>query len=166
MSIITNPPGLMGQPMSHTQTAWDQAIRRHAEAQDQINAARANPTEAELEAKLSDAALQETPAVKQYGSGEALNDGDCRPHHVDCAADLNHNGICTRADGTAILAKRAPPTPPSLTLTGARLDAYLAVEAASQRALAAQNASAAASADLRACIEALCRLMAPAKDGG
>lgn len=30
-----------------------------------------------------------------------------KPHHAPCAADVNHSGVCTRADGTAILVKRS-----------------------------------------------------------
>lgn len=57
--------------------------------------------------------------------------------------------------------------PPGVVLiAGPQAEAYRALEAASKAALDAQNAHAAAKADLHKAIEALCRAMAPAPAAG
>lgn len=172
--------------------------RRHAAAQDQINAARAHPSEAELDAQLSDAALQSTPAVREMGGppsgfSEAMKEID---RAIDSADRLLPNDLggpacnhvlwtvgcpsCTEwaaANGVAFarhMATRSPPSyaplpyadmpPGAILIAGPQAEAYRALEAASKRALAAQIAHQQSAADLRACIETLCRAMAPATE--
>lgn len=57
MSIITNPPGLMQDGSSWERAMAANAARRTAEAQQQIEDARAEPTVAEREAERDDAQL-------------------------------------------------------------------------------------------------------------
>lgn len=59
------------------------------------------------------------------------------------------------------LASLPGPDPGTLSLEGAELVAYVRVKAASKSALELQQAYAAAGAELRAAIEAMCQLMAP-----
>lgn len=139
--------------------------RRRDEFTEQLIAdARAPATEAELDAQLSDEALRATPAVREIGAPV-----ESKPHHADCAADINHSGMCTRADGTVILVRRADAWSPlprdAIVLTGADAARYRAVQAASVAALDAQQRAATASKDLRDAIQTMCAALAPAKEG-
>jgi hypothetical protein len=149
-----------------------------------------SPSAASLDAALSNAALADTPAVREMG-GPVRRCGDpcpdcgvtlvgmahvcvpgpaARPHHGDCAADINHTGVCTRADGTAILVRRYPALDPvnlppgAVLLIGPEAERYRALQAAARAGQAAAAAVQTTSATLRDAFQAFCAGVAPGKE--
>jgi hypothetical protein len=123
--------------------------KRDAHTASLIEAARGVPLDAELEAQLSDAHMQQTAAVREMGSSfaKALKE-------VDYAVDHS-----IRLD--SIDKFRGMDRDPTVTLSGPEAVAYLALSEASRMALEAQNAHAEAKAALHKAIEVLCRAMVP-----
>ena len=102
-----------------------------------IESARGVPIDLKLEAQLSDAQLQQTPAVREMGSPfvNAMKEGYDRFRSLDRDS--------------------------AVTLSGLEASAYLDLREVSRRAFEAQNAHAEAKAALHKAIEVLCRAMVP-----
>jgi hypothetical protein len=155
--------------------------RRTAEAQELISAARADPTDLELEAEMQDLQLKEIDQAADLAldelknaptsfrmhdeNGKTFDDRVREAYNPDEAA---RRVTVAREAGkpTSRLPYRKldPDQLPSgmILVTGPRAVAYLELESASKAALETQTAHAAACATLRAAIETLCRAMAPA----
>ena len=111
----------------------------------------------------------------KHGPGGSGLEGPCDPDCAKCerermveAARSAPNGFTDAMREVDVQHQRAVEhlaTPSdALTLWGDEAAAYRALQAASRRALEAQQAHAAASSDLRAAIEAMCRVLAPSKE--
>lgn len=136
--------------------------RRTAEAQDQINAARAQPTDAELEVQLSDAALRETPAVQEMGGIDLAMkevDGAVR----EAVRELREAPTAYRVDtgGSDSVTRyemfhRAIKDPHAVVLTGPEAERYRVLQAAARAARAASKAAQAAGTALRDAFQTFC----------
>lgn len=153
--------------------AYASSRRRTEEAQAQIDAARAEPTSAEIEAEMADAGL----GLHDGGDRtirDALAEGNQRrieylktksPRHdafVEAMkeVDVQYDAAVDERRNAPTSYRGIDPTPPdSLTLSGAKLTAYRQLESASVAAHAAQEAMATTGQALRDAIQAMCAAM-------
>lgn len=132
---------------------WERAYeanrRRTAEAQQQIDDARAEPTVAERQAQIDDAQLQ---------AGRRDPDGGKR-----CGHAMFVEGCRSCAWRVPIADDVVAPLPDTVTLSGAKLAAYRQLESAATAAAEAQQAMTTTGVALRDAIQAMCAAMTGVK---
>lgn len=146
--------------------------RRTAEAQDQINAARAEPTDAELDAQLSDAALQATPAVKEMGIANPGAEMYGKLRRELAAAfgvdgDTDWQSLLEKASAHAAMTSALPATryedfhralkdPEAIIISGTTATSFRALQAAARAAQESARAAQVAGAALREAFQTFC----------